>query len=91
MSFDVELLDDQSAAVSFVVMTAYGSGAGHPNFLYRAREYRYVASLAKHYGFDLTTEDFDIGIAIRFNDGCEFEYWSENEYDIEPSLVEEKA
>ncbi|MFD5069159.1 hypothetical protein ACFWNC_14690 [Streptomyces sp. NPDC058369] len=52
--------------------------ANHP--MYRSRQYEYTVlkDLAeKHYGIDLSPEDFDQGIADRFGDGCEVEWAKE--------------
>jgi hypothetical protein len=37
-------------------------------------EFRTLKQVAEHYGFELTPEDFDGGVAERFGYGCEYEW-----------------
>lgn len=62
-----------SSTVEWVVRQ-YPAQANHPMFASRQEEFNKVRGLAKHYGIDLTLEDFEAGVAERFGDGCEYEW-----------------
>jgi hypothetical protein len=59
--------------VAFVV-TCYPSEARGPMHDEREAELATVQSYAKAYGREITGEEFDWGLAVRFADGCEFEW-----------------
>jgi hypothetical protein len=52
----------------------YGSRQNHPVYGSRSQEFRTCKALAEHWGRELTEQDFDEAIAIRFGGGVEFEW-----------------
>lgn len=61
--------------IKFVVKS-YES-ATRPMYASRSAEYKAVAGYAKHYHVNLTEEEFDWAVAIKFGDGLDYE-WAED-------------
>lgn len=57
------------------LMTQYPSGAHGPLNTSRSRELSMVQAAGAHHGLTITGEDLDWAMAVRFADGCEYE-WS---------------
>lgn len=77
------MITDSEQVILFIINECYQNLAGHPMVSERAREFKAVSGYAARYGYLVTEIDFDIAIAERFNDGCEYEGWSENNYFID--------
>ncbi|ONK13244.1 hypothetical protein [Streptomyces sp. MP131-18] len=50
--------------------------ASHPLFPSRSDEFEALRRRAEHFNIELTEQDFDWGIAMRFGGGIEYDGWT---------------